>query len=123
MEEYKTMGKITVQCYKCKKNFELDEKWKGFAKKYPERITCPECKSGAKKDVATAYKNTPKKTTPNSYKKAASSTSTDKKVNAEMFREAYEEIKEQFEDVLPEVKDFIGGWVSTIVINRMRERD
>ena len=40
-----------------------------------------------------------------------------------MFRDAYEEIKEQFEDILPEVKDFIGGWVSTIVINRMRERD
>ena len=88
---------IKVQCAKCGKEFELDEKWQ--------------------------YKNTPKKTSPNPYKKATSSPSTDKKVNAEMFRDAYEEIKEQFEDVLPEVKDFIGGWVSTIVINRMRERD
>ena len=114
---------IKVTCAKCGKEFELDEKWQGFAEKYPERITCFECKSGAKKDVATAYKNTPKKTSLNPYKKATSSPSTDKKVNAEMFRDAYEEIKEQFEDVLPEVKDFIGGWVSTIVINRMRERD
>lgn len=114
---------IEVTCAKCGKNFELDEKWQGFAEKYPERITCFECKSGAKKNVATAYKNTPKKTSQTLYKKATPSTSTDKKVNAEMFREAYEEIKEQFEDVLPEVKDFIGGWVSTIVINRMRERD
>ncbi len=114
---------IKVQCAKCGKEFELDEKWQGFADKYPERLTCFECKAGAKKNVATAYKNTPKKTSQTLYKKAASSTSTDKKVNAEMFREAYEEIKEQFEDVLPEIKDFIGGWVSTIVINRMRERD
>ena len=114
---------IKVTCAKCGKEFELDEKWQGFAEKYPERVTCFECKSGAKKNVVTAYKNTPKKTSPNSYKKATSSINTDKKVNAEMFRDAYEEIKEQFKDVLPEVKDFIGGWVSTIVINRMRERD
>lgn len=111
-----------VTCAKCGKEFTLDEKWRGFAEKYPERLTCTDCKDGAKKSVATAYKNTPKKTTQSSYKKTTLSSNADKKVYAEMFREAYEEIKEQFEDVLPEVKDFIGGWVSTIVINRIRER-
>lgn len=63
------MGIIEVTCAKCGKEFVLDEKWKGFANKYPERLTCPNCKDGAKKDVATAYKSTAK---PASYETRAS---------------------------------------------------
>ena len=115
------MGIIKVTCAKCGKEFVLDEKWKGFANKYPERLTCSNCKDGAKKDVATAYKSTAK---PASYETKASAykkSPTSSEVNAEMFRRAYDELTAEFSDVLPEVKEYLGGWTSTIVINRSKK--
>lgn len=109
------MGKITVQCSKCKENFELDDKWKSFAEKYPERVTCQSCKNGGTKSAATAYKNTDKTTT--SKTKAASGKEP---VSAAMFRKAYDELVAEFSDVLPDVKEYLGGWTSTIVINRSK---
>jgi hypothetical protein len=110
------MGKITVQCSKCKETFELDEKWKAFAEKYPERVTCPSCKNGATKSATTAYKNTSKVTTSSKSK----STSGKEPVSAALFRKAYDELVAEFSDILPDVKDYLGGWTSTIVINRSK---
>lgn len=115
------MGTIKVTCAKCGKEFPLDEKWKGFADKYPERLTCSNCKDGAKKDVATAYKSTAKPASygvkANTYKQGSVSS----EVNAEMFRRAYDELTAEFSDILPEVKEYLGGWTSTIVINRSKK--
>lgn len=115
------MATIKVTCAKCGKEFALDEKWKGFAEKYPERLTCTSCKDGAKKDVTTAYKSTSKPASyeakANAYKKTAVST----EVNAEMFRKAYDELTAEFSDILLDVKEYLGGWTSTIVINRSKK--
>ena len=111
------MGKITVQCSKCKENFELDEKWKAFAEKYPERVTCPSCKNGVNKSASTAYKNTSKVTTSSSANKPVNSKEP---VSAALFRKAYDELVAEFSDVLPDVKEYLGGWTSTIVINRSK---
>lgn len=108
------MGKITVQCSKCKANFELDDKWKSFAEKYPERVTCQSCKNGGTKSVATAYKNTTKTSSTNK------TSSAKEPVSAAMFRKAYDELVAEFSDVLPDVKEYLGGWTSTIVINRSK---
>ena len=110
------MGKITVQCSKCKETFELDDKWKAFAEKYPERVTCQSCKNGATKSATTAYKNTSKSTSTS----ASKSTGSKGQVSADMFRKAYDELVAEFSDVLPDVKEYLGGWTSTIVINRSR---
>lgn len=113
---------IKTHCAKCGQEITLDDKWKTFAEKFPERVTCMGCKDSAKKNITTAYKNTAKPTNP--YKKTAEqSNSSDKKVSAEMFRKAYDEIVAEFSDILPDVKDYIGGWTSTIIINRLREKD
>lgn len=116
------MATIKVTCAKCGKEFALDEKWKGFAEKYPERLTCTNCKDGAKKNVATAYKATAKPASyeakANVYKKSSTTTS---EVNAEMFRKAYDELTAEFSDILPAVKEYLGGWTSTIVINRSKK--
>ena len=109
------MGKITVQFSKCKENFELDEKWKAFAEKYPERVTCPSCKNGATKSASAAYKNTSKATTSTS-----KSAGGKEPVSAALFRKAYDELVAEFNDVLPDVKEYLGGWTSTIVINRSK---
>ena len=115
------MTTIKVTCAKCGKEFALDEKWKGFAEKYPERLTCTNCKDGAKKDVVTAYKATEKPTSyrikAETYKKGPTSS----EVNAEMFRRAYDELTAEFSDILPQVKEYLGGWTSTIVINRSKK--
>ena len=110
------MGKITVQCSKCKENFELDEKWKAFAEKYPERVTCPSCKNGATKSASTAYKNTTRSTISSTSKSAFGK----EPVSAALFRKAYDELVAEFSDVLPDVKEYLGGWTSTIVINRSK---
>lgn len=110
------MGKITVQCSKCKENFELDEKWKAFAEKYPERVTCPSCKNGATKSASTAYKNTTKSAISSTSKSAFGK----EPVSAALFRKAYDELVAEFSDVLPDVKEYLGGWTSTIVINRSK---
>lgn len=118
------MMTIKAKCAKCGCEFDLDDKWKGFAEKFPERLTCMDCKNGAKKDVSTAYKNTDK---PASYAKKAgsyksnSTTSSSSDVNAAMFRKAYDELTAEFSDVLDDVKEYLGGWTSTIVINRSRK--
>lgn len=113
---------IKTKCAKCGKEVTLDDKWKSFAEKFPERVTCMDCKDGAKKSVATAYKNTEKPANP--YKKSTTQSNGDvKKVSAEMFRKAYDEITAEFSDVLDDVKDYIGGWTSTMVINRLKEKD
>lgn len=116
------MTTIKVTCAKCGREFALDEKWKGFAEKYPERLTCTNCKDGAKKNVATAYKTTAKPASyeakANAYKKDSTTTS---EVNAEMFRKAYDELTAEFSDILSDVKEYLGGWTSTIVINRSKK--
>lgn len=104
------MGTIKVTCAKCNKEFDLDEKWKGFAEKYPERVTCKECKDGG---------STTKKTS--STTKSSGGYSKQKaEVTAKMFKQAYDEVCAEFADVLADVQPYIGGWVSTIVINRSR---
>ncbi len=115
---------IKVTCAKCGQEFDLDDKWKGFAEKFPERLTCMGCKNNAKKDVSTAYKNTEKPASyankASTYKKSNTTTSMTG-VNAIDFRKAYDELTAEFSDVLDDVKDYLGGWTSTIVINRSRK--
>ena len=116
------MATIKVTCAKCGKEFALDKKWEGFADKYPERLTCSNCKDGAKKDVATAYKSTAK---PESYKKkvnAHKQSSSLSEIKAEMFRKAYDELTAEFSDILPEVREFLGGWTSTIIIQGSKQK-
>lgn len=99
---------IKVKCGKCGKEFDLDSKWKGFAEKYPERVTCKDCKSPA-----------PKR--PESHAiKSSSKAPVKEPVSAEMFVKAYDELIAAFEGRVDEVKDFLGGWASTIVINRSK---
>lgn len=104
------MGTIKVTCAKCKKEFDLDEKWKGFAEKYPDRVTCKDCKDGGA---------TPKKTS-TTQSKSGGYSKPKVEITAKMFKQAYDELVAEFGDVLPDVVEYLGGWTSTLVINRSK---
>lgn len=109
---------IKVVCAECGKEFDLDKKWQPFANKYPERVKCPSCKKGGGKSVAKAVSNTAKPSKSN-YSKPTSATGK-KQIDATMFKQAYDELVAEFGDNLDEVKEYLGGWTSTLVINRSK---
>ena len=43
-----------------------------------------------------------------------------KPIDASMFRKAYDELKAEFADELDSVKEYLGGWTSTLVINKSK---
>lgn len=105
------MATIKVTCAKCGKEFDLDEKWKGFAEKYPDRVTCKECKDGGS--------SAPKKSS-STQSKSGGYSKQKTEITAKMFKQAYDELVAEFKDVLPDVVEYLGGWTSTLVINRSK---
>ena len=100
-------------CIDCGKEVEYEGGLAGWAKKNPDKVRCKECfdkhKSGyAKKAPAKA----PTKT--------ATNTSAKKEISAKMFKQAFDELRAEFADDLDSVKDYLGGWTSTLVINRSK---
>lgn len=100
--------KITVKCSKCGKDYEVDEKLASWCEKNNKPLVCQDCfKSGGTKKApaktATSTAKTPKA-----------------EVEASMFRKAYDELVAEFSDIKEEVAPYLGGWASTIVINRSR---
>ncbi|MCM1324108.1 MAG: hypothetical protein NC218_08095 [Acetobacter sp.] len=117
--------KIKVTCDECGKEFEADEKLVNWMDSKVGKRTCPDCfqkgkaaKSGAAKSGSgTASKG--KFGSPATDNKT-SATSGKKPISADMFRKAFDELRAEFVDDYEEVKTFIGGWVSTLVINRSK---
>lgn len=115
---------ITVKCAECGKEFQLDDKWQGFADKYPERLKCFDCKSGKKesddkKKVSDYKKNTYKKPyTPKSSYKAPQG-----KMRPEHFVQFYKALKDVMveEGIFDEVHDFMGGWTTSLIIQADKE--
>lgn len=113
---------ITAHCTVCDKDFEIDEKWRGFVSKYPEKVKCPAC---MKKAGSSQAKST-KAVSETSNKIATAKATTQQKegkqpITAEMFRRAYDELMAEFADVNKEdIAQYLGGWVSTMVINRSK---
>ena len=100
--------KITVKCSKCGKDYEVDEKLASWCEKNNKPLVCQDCfKSGGTKKA-------PAKTVTSAAKIPKA------EVGASMFRKAYDELVAEFSDIKEEVAPYLGGWASTIVINRSR---
>lgn len=105
-------------CIDCGKEVEYEGGLAGWAKKNPDKVRCKECfdkhKSGyAKKGTtSTTAKKTPAK--------ADGCTCQKKAIDAKMFKQAFDELRAEFADDLDSVKDYLGGWTSTLVINRSK---
>lgn len=101
--------KITVKCSKCGKDYEVDEKLASWCEKNSKPLVCQDCfKSGGSAKKAPAKTSTTTAKTPKA------------DVGAAMFRKAYDELVAEFSDIKEEVAPYLGGWASTIVINRSR---
>lgn len=107
--------KIQVKCSKCGKDYEVDEKLASWCEKNNKPLVCQDCfKSGGTGKTGYAKKE-PNNTAAKSGIKVAKAD-----VNATMFRKAYDELVAEFSDIKEEVAPYLGGWASTIVINRSR---
>lgn len=102
------------KCAECGKEVEFDGGLAVWAAKNPDKVRCEEChnKKFAKKTGATATKK--------EFKPKEGSAPTKKPIEASMFRKAYDELRAEFADELDSVKEYLGGWTSTLVINRSK---
>ena len=101
------------KCAECGKEVEFDGGLAVWASKNPEKVRCEECHN--KKFAGKAKPGAPKK----EFKPTASATPK-KPIDAAMFRKAFDELRAEFADELDEVKEYLGGWTSTLVINRSK---
>lgn len=110
-----------VKCVECGKEFTLSEKQQ-FLLKFPNKIKCPSCAfgTGNSKAAAPAKKPEPEKAKEPDKFKCEVGVEGKQKICAEAFLRAYEELRAVFAGREDEVKDYMGGWTSTIVITRSK---
>lgn len=115
---------IKATCSVCGKQFDMPDKWQVFVEKYPERVKCNDCKNGKVVKKEEISKEAPKSQYEKKYARSEGfkkgSSTGKKEVTAQLFREAYNELIEEFSDIKKDVEPYLGGWVSTIVINRSK---
>lgn len=100
------------KCAECGKEVEFDGGLAVWASKNPDKVRCEEChnaKFAKKGGSAPKREFKPKAEAP-----------AKKPIDAAMFRKAYDELRAEFADELENVKDYLGGWTSTLVINRSK---
>ena len=83
-------------CEKCGKEFEAKGEWQKVC------IDCYKAGATAKKATSTATKTT---------------TPASTAMKAEDFRKKYDEVVAAFSDILPDVQAYIGGWVTSLVLD------
>ena len=113
-----TDEKEKFTCIDCGKEVEYEGGLAMWAKKNPDKVRCAECfdkyKSGAAKKATST-----KKASGGSGKSAETYTQK-KAIDAKMFKQAFDELRAEFADDLESVKEYLGGWTSTLVINRSK---
>lgn len=109
-------NKEKFTCIDCGKEVEYEGGLAMWAKKNPDKVRCADCfdkyKNGAAKKAPAAKKSTGK--TESGY------SSQKKPIDAKMFKQAFDELRAEFADDLDAVKEYLGGWTSTLVINRSK---
>lgn len=105
------MSKVNANCSVCGKEILVDENLIKWSEATGNALKCNDCfkkSSTAKKAPAKTSGTTTTAKTPKA------------EVSAAMFRKAYDELVAEFSDIKEEVAPYLGGWASTVVINRSR---
>lgn len=87
---------------------------KTFDAKADYQKMCLDCYTKQPKNKETAFKNAV------SEKGSGKSAETKGKVTitAEVLRQSYDEVTAAFADVIDDVKDYLGGWTTTIALSK-----
>lgn len=109
-----------LKCSVCGKEFDKEfkdgeERLAAWYDKNPDKIKCPDCYAGGAKKKSAAPKTEKAATTT---KTSASTMGARPAITADVLRKSYDEVIAAFADVLPEVKEFIGGWTTTIALSK-----
>lgn len=109
--------KIKFTCPVCGKETESDERLHAWMVKN-DKLMCSDC--FAKSKGANAKKAGSGKSAETTGKKDYNKPATVARpaITAETLRKAYDEVVAEFADVLPDVKEFIGGWTTTIALSK-----
>jgi len=107
-------------CIDCGKEVEYEGGLAGWAKKNPDKVRCKECFEKHKSSYAKRGTSTSGTAKAPAKKSEGGCTCQKKPVEAKMFKQAFDELRAEFADELDSVKDYLGGWTSTLVINRSK---
>lgn len=108
-----------LKCSKCGKDCTEEFRAKGerllaWGLKNPDRAICDECRnSGGASKAKKGGKPEAKGNTQASGKRG--------EIDAKALRKAYDEVCAEFADVLPDVKEFLGGWTTTIALSNAKK--
>ena len=116
------MSDEMLTCAKCGKKFLFKSEGLNRWAKNPKKVVCDECHSGkaSKAPVKTTT------TTNASFKKPAvgsrmdGQTSGKSKMSAELLKKKYDELCAVFGDNLDDVKDYLGGWTTTLALSETK---
>lgn len=103
---------MKAKCTVCGKEYEIQDGTPSakFVEEHPERAKCYDCFKAGGSDKAAATK-TAKGT-------ASKSAAAKAQITAEVLRQSYDEVVAAFADVLDDVKEYLGGWTTTIALSK-----
>lgn len=103
---------MKAKCTVCGKEYEIQDGTPAakFVEEHPERAKCYDCFKAGGTDKAAATKTA----------KAGSSKSAAAKaqITAEVLRQSYDEVVAAFADVIDDVKEYLGGWTTTVALSK-----
>lgn len=116
-----------AKCKQCGKTFEAEDKWKFVYSKFPDKVLCESCKKGVNRvqqENKTEPKQAPEKTSTSYSKsymskgsKVVSDSKKEPRIEARHIKKFYDMIRAEFADEYEEVKDYLGGWTTTLLLN------
>mgnify|MGYP006872974743 CR=1 FL=1 len=107
----------TFKCSVCGADVEFTGALANWAEKNPDKVKCAKCHA-AKAGGGARKEYTPK--ADNSSVKKGFASSAKPQLTAETLRKAYDEVTAAFADVLDDVKDYIGGWTTTVALSKTK---
>lgn len=104
---------MKAKCTVCGKEYEIQDGTPSakFVEEHPERAKCYDCfkAGGANKTEATKVAKGSGKSAETKGKNA---------ITAEVLRQSYDEVVAAFADVIDDVKDYLGGWTTTVALSK-----
>ena len=104
------------KCSICGADVEMSGALAGWAEKNPDKVKCAKCyaaKGKPKTDDGGAKKS-------GGYTKSSGGSATKQAITADALRKSYDEVVAAFADVLDDVKEYLGGWTTTVALSKTK---